>query len=71
MNTEKIIQNSRNESNQLVLKLFKMVPIFTVADLILIMMIKRTLTINELPIASAMLISLIPILYYKYSKERK
>ena len=71
MNTEHIIQQSRNESDKLMLKMFKAVPIFTIVDLLLILLVKGKLTLIEIPIAVGIFIAMIPVLYYKYSTDRK
>ncbi len=72
MNTQKIIEESRRESDQLLLKIFKVIPIFITIDVILILCmnqfkVDKTSIINS----SSMAISFIPILYDKFSKEKK
>lgn len=72
MNSDTILKNSKTESDYLLLKIFKIVPIFSAINLIMVLLTHNwQLTLLDWALASAIPISFIPIIYYKLSKKGK
>lgn len=72
MNTKDIIQENLRESDQLMLKIFRTIPLFIMADVLFILVLKKfNLEISDWLIASTAVVCFIPLIYYKKSEDKK